>query len=409
MPGPFAITAVTNSVGLDANRRGTASFTVFNASGRPVRGRAQLVSEDPAAAAWLTLDGEPERDLPIADTEQYTVQIAVPPDAPAGSYPFRLDMVGVENPDEDYTAGPTVTFVVPEPAPKKPFPWWILLVIGGVLVVCCLGVLVLGGGAWVATQGQPVSPTPTLTSSPTPTLTPSPTPTLTPSPTSAPPTPTATATSRPQVHVVYIYSTDSATATGYKKLLEENGFVVDLVAQKTILSTNLGSYACILIGPDTGNLTSWSTNPWGDAASKLANYVRASSRPVLGLGYGGSLLFQAIGLRINFGNSAINSTGDTDVYVVDARHPVWRSPARISIPSNGVVTLYSSNSSYVAMHYPSPVTGVTAIGRQSKDKMYYQIIGQTDKFLLWGFNDGPSEMTKTGQQVLINALNSILP
>jgi len=136
MASSFAITAATNSVRLDAKRRGETAFTVFNSSGRPIRGRAQLVPENPAAAAWLTLAGIAERDFPIAGTQQYTVQIAVPPGAPAGSYPFRLDMVGVENPDEDYTEGPTVTFEVPKPQPqKKPFPWWILLVVAGVLVV----------------------------------------------------------------------------------------------------------------------------------------------------------------------------------------------------------------------------------------------------------------------------------
>ncbi len=138
MPEPFTITATSNSIPLDPHRQGDTSFTVFNASGRPIRGQALLRSEDPAAEAWLSIAGEVERDFEIAAAQQMTVRIAVPPDAPAGLYPFRLDMVGTENPDEDYSRGPTVAFAVPEPEAepeKTPFPWWIVAATAGVLVV----------------------------------------------------------------------------------------------------------------------------------------------------------------------------------------------------------------------------------------------------------------------------------
>jgi hypothetical protein len=132
----FTITTATNTTHLSDERRGEAAFTVFNASGRAIRGRARLVAEDPVAQEWLALAGEAEREFAIADAQQYTAQIAVPPDAPVGSNVFRLDMVGVENPDRDYVQGPTVTFVVPEPQPQEQsFPWWIVAVVAGALLV----------------------------------------------------------------------------------------------------------------------------------------------------------------------------------------------------------------------------------------------------------------------------------
>ena len=144
MPGSFTITAATNSIRLDTNRRGEASFTVFNASGRPIRGRAQLVTQYPAVADWLTLQGAAERDFGIAEAHHFTARIALPADAPAGSQPFRLDMVGVENPDEQYTQGPTVIFQAPEPEPKKPFPWWIIAAVsGGLLLIGAILAVVL--------------------------------------------------------------------------------------------------------------------------------------------------------------------------------------------------------------------------------------------------------------------------
>jgi beta-lactam-binding protein with PASTA domain len=144
MPGPFTITTASNSTQLNADRRGEASFTIFNATGHPIRGQARLRAEDPTAAPWLSLKEEAEQDFDVDDTQQVTVQIAVPPDAPPGRYAFRLDMVGVENPDEFFSAGPGVNFEVPEPEPeRKPFPWWIaavagVLVVGGIIAAVLL-------------------------------------------------------------------------------------------------------------------------------------------------------------------------------------------------------------------------------------------------------------------------------
>lgn len=133
MPNEFAITAAANTMQLD-DRHGETTFTVSNASGRTLRGRAQLTSEAPDVASWLSLTGEPTREFAVAGTQQYAVHIDIPPEAPPGSYPFRLDMIGVENPDEEYTRGPVVTFEAPPPAEvKKPFPWWIILIVLGVV------------------------------------------------------------------------------------------------------------------------------------------------------------------------------------------------------------------------------------------------------------------------------------
>lgn len=144
MPSAFAITTTTNSINLDADRKAEAVFTAFNATGRPLAARAELKPANPASEPWLSVVAPVQREFAIAAAEQYRVQIAVPTSAPAGSYTFGLDVVGIRNPDEDFASGPTVTFVVPEPiAPKKPFPWWILAVVGVVLIGAIVAVVVL--------------------------------------------------------------------------------------------------------------------------------------------------------------------------------------------------------------------------------------------------------------------------
>jgi PASTA domain len=142
----FAITVASSSVTLDSKRQGKASFTVTNVSGRTLRGRARLETPDPAAAPWLSIEGDAERDFPVTTTQQptqqYTVDLAVPDTAAPGSYSFRLDEVGVQNPDEQYGRGPTVAFEVPKPPPPPPeipwwkrIPWWVFAAIAAAVLV----------------------------------------------------------------------------------------------------------------------------------------------------------------------------------------------------------------------------------------------------------------------------------
>lgn len=140
MPSLFDITASQTKVNLDSQRKGEVSFTVTNTSGRPVRGRARVVPQGTAASEWFTLEGHAERNFDVAGVQPYLVQIAVDASAPAGTYVFRLDMLGVENPDEFYTEGPAVAFDIstrPVPPPPPPPPptqkGYITTVVGAVV------------------------------------------------------------------------------------------------------------------------------------------------------------------------------------------------------------------------------------------------------------------------------------
>ena len=127
MAAPFVITSPTNSVLLGPDRTGQAAFTVSNQTGKAIRVRATPTALDPTQAAWLSVVGPAERDYPIGGTEQITIAVLVPTDAAAGTYPFRLDVASVINPDDDWANGPVVAFDVPElpvepPPPTPPEP-----------------------------------------------------------------------------------------------------------------------------------------------------------------------------------------------------------------------------------------------------------------------------------------------
>jgi len=149
MAGPFAITTTGKQHQLNEEQQAEVTFTVTNQLQRQLTGRARLVALGDTDAAWLSIVGEEERPFQVADTRQYTVAVNVAPGTPAGEYLLRLDMIGVENPDELYSEGPTVAFTVPEPPPPpRPFPWWI--VAAAVAVVIVGGLLI-----WLLTRGGP--------------------------------------------------------------------------------------------------------------------------------------------------------------------------------------------------------------------------------------------------------------
>ena len=205
----------------------------------------------------------------------------------------------------------------------------------------------------------------------------------------------ATLTAQAGTRLAYVYSTDSATANSFKTLLQSNGYLVDLIHQNNVLSTNFGDYRGILIGPETG-----SHYTWGDAGGNQANHIASAGPRVLGLGEGGSAFFSILGLDIGWGDGAVGY--QATVHVVDPTTGYWTSPNSISIPANRVLTLYSSDSKYVAIYQPASVSGINEIGRTAEGSSYYPIIVQAGKYLLWGYYEGAQKMSSTGKEVFVN-------
>jgi hypothetical protein len=165
MPSPFDITTVSNTVTLDNNRAGVASFTAKNNIRRRFRAKAQLTIDladarqpittlPPDAPKWLTIAPPPagsndtadSRDFTIDGTQNYQVNIAVPMTAPAASYKIKLRLADESNPDDNFTDSPEVLFTVreiPKPPPAK-FPIWIIpaIIIAVIVIVAIIVIAV---------------------------------------------------------------------------------------------------------------------------------------------------------------------------------------------------------------------------------------------------------------------------
>jgi hypothetical protein len=146
----FAITADDKPVALDAKGTGEISITVTNTSKRPIRGQARLVPLGTTQATWLRISGEVERNFAASEAHQFVVRMAAPAGTPGGKYPFRLNVVSVQNPDDDFAEGPTVALELskaqaPPPNGRK-FPWFIII-LALVLIAAAVAVaLLLAGG-----------------------------------------------------------------------------------------------------------------------------------------------------------------------------------------------------------------------------------------------------------------------
>jgi hypothetical protein len=176
-------TSATEPLKADPKGHAQAVFVVTNATARPVRCIARPKPLGDTKREWLAISGETERDFGAGATEQFTVNFDAV-GAPAGKYPFRLDVASAMNPDEDSSEGPTVNVEVagaapPPPPGPKPKIWLIILIIAGVLLIAgVILFLVLRNGDKKAEE-----PTPTPVATETPTATPTPVPSPTPTPT----------------------------------------------------------------------------------------------------------------------------------------------------------------------------------------------------------------------------------
>jgi hypothetical protein len=125
--GSFEVNPVSSTVVLDPFRRGRATFTVTSRASRTLRAKVRPVALQSSQQEWFKVQGPPERDIVGGVTLQAIVDVEVPATVPFGHYLFRLDVVGIDNPDEDTASSSAVAFdistKVPPPAQVRAAYW----------------------------------------------------------------------------------------------------------------------------------------------------------------------------------------------------------------------------------------------------------------------------------------------
>jgi hypothetical protein len=110
----FSVTTPSVSVKLAENRMGEVPFTVTNVSTRKLRARVRITPDADVPADWFSVAGDSEQDFEVGAARQFVVRVDPPLGVRAGSYAFRLDAIGIENPDDDYSEGPSCQVTLSE-------------------------------------------------------------------------------------------------------------------------------------------------------------------------------------------------------------------------------------------------------------------------------------------------------
>jgi hypothetical protein len=233
------------------------------------------------------------------------------------------------------------------------------------------------------------------------------------------------------VRAALLYSRDAATAQAYRDLMNAHGFSTQLipiaalpartllpmvslraaqrsqaappplqpVASQTAALPDFSQFDLIVAAADTGHDASWSPEPG------LVQAIQASGLPVVGLGQGGYALFGALGLDIGYPHGTSSASSSIQVADFGDSQPVYSGPQAIPIPSDQVIQVFTAPQACVAI----PLSGrlpegvrlaslVTPAGR-------FPLVQTGARFLLWGFEAKPSQMTADGQKLFINSLN----
>lgn len=201
--------------------------------------------------------------------------------------------------------------------------------------------------------------------------------------------------------LAYLWDDDEDTALDYLALLQDNGWVVDLVSLPEVISYNFNPYNVIVVGPDTGYGYNFDDPA---AAAALAQW----NKPFLGLGSGGAALFQQFDLYTKYAQTWVSS--NNRVYPVAPTSAYWREPYYIETRDPALVALYQKPLRELGVYIPTVIKTVSPIAREENNQVHYPVVQEvrgSQVFIFWGYDEGPLKMTGDGRKLIINLLQSL--
>lgn len=233
------------------------------------------------------------------------------------------------------------------------------------------------------------------------------------------------------VRVLYLFSTDAATAFAFRSALAPEGYNLTLTTldgrtpQRRYLPTALRGASVLaadeaapttapvaepeavvpaaigVTGYDLFIIADDTTGQWSKHAD-LAAAINATGKPVAALGRGG---YEFLGvLRLPNGQGGSSSAAQT-IFQVDPSQsrPFFEEPNAIRLAGDGSVRVMSAATPVIALTLTDPLPeGVRVAGLSTRGP--YPIVLAAERFLLWGFAKGPATMTSAGFDLFVNAL-----
>jgi len=135
----FQVTTPNARVNLRPEGTLDVPYSVTNVSAGARRAAFSVKASDPQTQKWYSIRGTPSLEFSPGTTQQVIVVVAPANGAAPKDYSFSLIAALADNPDIDFTEGPSVTYALAA-ADKKKFPWW--LVIAAVAIVAIIAAII---------------------------------------------------------------------------------------------------------------------------------------------------------------------------------------------------------------------------------------------------------------------------
>jgi len=187
-----------------------------------------------------------------------------------------------------------------------------------------------------------------------------------------------------------IYSGSFATAVPFQTLLDARGFQTYLVPLSAVARRDFSGCDVILVGAETGT--------WSGTTARTA--LLNSERPIVAIGDGGLNFLSAAGLLSGLTTGSGNAT---TVEAAQRGRAAYDFPTLLTLPADNRLALYTNANRARWLNLPTPIADGIEIGRLPGTTRY-PIVQVQERFLLWGFNTGPTGMTQAGQDLFVNSL-----
>jgi hypothetical protein len=94
---------------------------------------------------------------------------------------------------------------------------------------------------------------------------------------------------------------------------------------------------------------------------------------------------------------------DTGVIAEDAGHDLWGVPYDVVSGSDPDVTVYGRGGSPgVVVYLPGAPPDVEKLAHRPTASQNFWLAREQSRYLLWGFNQGPTAMTNRGKELFVN-------
>jgi len=204
--------------------------------------------------------------------------------------------------------------------------------------------------------------------------------------------------------ILYVWRNDTAARDAFDTLFSDFGAQYYTVFVEQVAEMDLSPFDYIVIGHDTGIGLD---GDWGVEGSVDQEHILASGRTILGIGDGGAIFWDSVGVvDIGWGRSA-TGLDVTTVFVHMPAHAAWTGPNTMLVDPGDTVVMYSQGATATQLSTtddPQLTSTFEGENANPEDATYYLILFQDADQLQWGFNGNPANLTNAGKFALTNFL-----